>query len=104
MSQKGAGAGRRVQDLHHRLASLRVYTGISQPVRQAELGLEQVIHRAHDVRDDGIGRVEDATLDLLLLVVFAQKEFIKVDNRVLAAPASLFAKILQNGLDIGLAQ
>jgi hypothetical protein len=59
--------------------------GVGEAVGEAELGLQEFVDAADDVGDDGLRGVEDAALDLELLVVGAEEQLVEVDDRVFAA-------------------
>jgi hypothetical protein len=61
--------------------------GVGEAVGEAELGLQEFVDAADDVGDDGLRGVEDAALDLELLVVGGEEVLVEVDDRVFAAGA-----------------
>ena len=76
--------------------------GVGEAVFEAELGLQEFVDAADDVGDDRLGRVEDAALDLLLLVVLLEESLVEVDDRVFFGLA--VAEVAEDGLHVGLAE
>ncbi|KFB77431.1 MAG: hypothetical protein AW06_001426 [Candidatus Accumulibacter cognatus] len=74
--------------------------GVGQAVDQTELGLQQLMHAAHDVRDHRLRRVEHPALDLELPVVGLEELLVEVHDRVFAAGA--VAEVAQHGLHVRL--
>src|SRR5439155_19164145 len=76
--------------------------GIREAVLEAELGSQQLVHRAHDVGNDRAWGVEDATLYPLLGVVLLEEELVEVDDRVfLRVPV---AEVADDGLHVGVVE
>lgn len=120
--EKGAGAGCRVKDLDAvdflffgfgdgfcllpaaffqglHLYIYRGFGGVCQPVGNAELAFENVVHGSHDKVDHRLRGVPNAPALAQLWVVLRQKGFVKMDNRVVLLGG--LAKILQQGFYVG---
>ena len=76
--------------------------GVGEAVGEAELGLQEFVDAADDVGDDGLRGVEDAALDLELLVVGAEEELVEVDDRVFLRV--LVAEVADDGLHVGVVE
>ena len=117
LDQKGPGAGSGVKDLdeglvgrsafgdRYRLAPRRHLAPrrrVRETVFEPELATQELVHRAHDVRDDRSWRVEHPPAHLLALVVRGQEVLVKVDDRVfLRVPV---AEIAEYGLHVRVVQ
>ena len=62
---------------------------------EAELGFEEFVHGADDVRDDGLRGVEDAALDSQGFVVGVEEVLVEVDDGIIAT--GLVAEVAQDG-------
>ena len=114
LGQEGTGPGSRIQYLYFMnflvrpavsgfrtligklgIELYRGFAGIGQSLRQIELGFQKVIYRAHDKIDYRLGRIPDAAAFPEFRVVFGQKGFVKMDNRIV--PAGGLAEIVEQG-------
>ena len=75
---------------------------VGEAVFEAELGLQEFVDAADDVGDDRLRGVEDAALDLLLLVVGLEEVLVEVNDRVFFGVA--VAEIAEHRLHVGLAE
>ena len=73
-----------------------------EAVREAELGAQQLVHRAHDVGNHRARGVEDAALHALLGVVLLEEEFVEVDDRVFLRVA--VTEVADDGLHVGVVE
>ena len=75
---------------------------VGESVFQAELGAQQLVHRAHDVGDHWARGVEDTPLHPLLGVVLLQEQLVEVDDRVfLGVPVP---EITDHGFHVGVVE
>jgi hypothetical protein len=73
--------------------------GVGETVGEAELGLQEFVDAADDGGDDRLRGVEDAALDLELLVVGAEEVLVEVDDGVFAA--GLVVEVGEDDLHVG---
>src|SRR5512137_2300992 len=74
--------------------------GGCKAVFEAELGLQEFMHAANDIRNDGLRGVEDTTLNFELLVVGGEEVLVEMDDGVFAARA--FAEVSQDRRQVSL--
>ena len=101
LAQERAGARRGIKNQHAR-AGLRLAVGlldrhrgrVGETVGKAEAVAQQMIHAAHDVGDDRLGRVVDAAYFPQFRIVSGQEVLVEMDHRVFLPGAA--AEIGQN--------
>ncbi len=116
--QKSSRAGCRVENLHlvYFLVNLFVarfgavvfglraafnfgFAGVGNAVGQVEFGFQNIVNRPHNKVYHRFGRVPNAAAFAQFWVVFRQKRFVKMNNRVLSL--GRFSKVLQQRFYIG---